>query len=116
MHLSIPSSSSQKAFATRIDSWVSWQKSNEEFSKQQARHEKLKRETNGRIHPDKLHTSLTDLSESEIKSLNLKREFETISKNCKEEMDRFDKVKVEEFKQALENWIDGMIQRQEEVS
>lgn len=31
-------------------------------------------------------------------------------------MDRFDKVKVEEFKQALENWIDGMIQRQEEVS
>lgn len=35
---------------------------------------------------------------------------------CKEEMERFDKVKVDDFKLALGVWIDGMIERQEEVS
>jgi len=76
----------------------------------------LKRETGGRIHPDRLHSSLSELADIESKNLDLKREFEMVSMTCKEEMERFDKVKVDDFKLALGVWIDGMIERQEEVS
>jgi hypothetical protein len=45
-----------------------------------------------------------------------KNDFEDISKLIKAELDRFDKEKVEDFKNSVEAFLESMVQTQKEVS
>ncbi|PWN42724.1 Vps5-domain-containing protein [Ceraceosorus guamensis] len=104
----------RKAFATRIDVWQAWQKSEEEYRKVRSKHEKLTRE--GRSGGERMHMSLQDVADAESRSLGLKRDFDLVGLRCKDEMDRFDSEKVQEVRAAVESWIQGQIERQIEVS
>lgn len=44
-----------------------------------------------------------------------KRAFENTSRLCKEEMARFEEERVEDFRDALRAWLEGMIGRQSEL-
>jgi Vps5 C terminal like len=105
----------QKAFGTRVDAWLAWQRADEELHKLRGKHEKLKAE-GGRVHPDRVHTMLQDIADKESQSLHLKNIFDDISRRCKTEMAHFDVERVEDFRVALDKWLDGLIDRQEDVS
>lgn len=103
----------QKAFATRVDVWQAWQRSDEEGRKARIRHEKLGRE--GRVSNERLHSSLLDVTDAEGKALALKRDFDLVGLKCKEEMARFDHEKVTDLRAAVDTWLQGQIERQQEV-
>lgn len=48
--------------------------------------------------------------------IDTKRDFEDVCKLTRAEMVRFDKEKVDDFKSAIENHVEGMLLRQREVS
>lgn len=54
-------------------------------------------------------------NQAERKTLDAKQDFEDVSKLTKAEMARFDKEKVEDFKKAVEDYVEGMLLRQREV-
>ncbi|KAE8221791.1 hypothetical protein CF319_g4905 [Tilletia indica] len=108
----------RKAFATRVDAWIAWYKSDEETRKVQAKHEKFKKDhrgTGGSHMEHRLQLSLQDVADSESRALTLKRDFDAVTARCKEEMSRFEREKVEDLRRALVRWLDGLIERQEEV-
>lgn len=55
-------------------------------------------------------------NQAERKTLDAKQDFEDVSKLTKAELARFDKEKIEDFKKAVEAYVDGLVLRQREVS
>lgn len=102
--------------------------------KTRSAHEKAKK--SGRTHSELLGLSLSEISDvssvsvpdpdlhahediqsqAERRSLDAKQDFEDVSKLTRAEMARFDKEKVEDFKKAVEDYVDGMVLRQRQVS
>lgn len=113
----------RKAFSTRVDCWHSMTKADEEFRKARAKHDKLKRDSSGGasggVHPGVssfyYEESLKELGETESRSLERRSIFDQVSKRCKDEMTRFDVQRVEDMKAAMEAWLEGMIQRKEDL-
>lgn len=104
----------RKAFSTRIDSWHSMVKSEEEFRKARLKHEKLKRDSPraaGHYHEE----SLKELGELEDRALEKKSEFDLVGRRCKEEMKRFDRERVKDLRKAVDVWLSGQIERREEL-
>jgi sorting nexin-1/2 len=109
--------SARKAFSTRIDAWQAWQKYEDESKKMKVKHEKLKRETQGnhRLHDGRLSSMLDEVVAVDTRCLNQKREFDLIGLRCKEEMSRFEWDRIKAFEEACEVWLQGMIERNEEL-
>lgn len=109
--------SARKAFSTRIDAWQAWQKFEDESKKVTLKHEKLKRESRGnhRVHDGRLITILDEIATIDTKCLNQKREFDLIGLRCKDEMNRFEWDRIGRFEEACQIWLQGMIERNEEV-
>ncbi|KAE9394721.1 Vps5-domain-containing protein [Gymnopus androsaceus JB14] len=59
--------------------------------------------------------SLSQIAEAEMRASQSKRAFENTSRLCKEEMARFEEERVEDFRDALRAWLEGMIGRQSEL-
>lgn len=55
-------------------------------------------------------------NQAERKMIDAKQDFEDVSKLTKAEMTRFDQEKVDDFKKAIGNYVDGMAMRQRLVS
>ncbi|UZJ56659.1 hypothetical protein CBS101457_005979 [Exobasidium rhododendri] len=110
--------SARKAFSTRIDAWQIWQKLEEECRKTKAKQDKVKKESQGgnqRMHDGKWNSLLEEMANVETKCLNQKREFDLIGRRCKEEMDRFEWDRIQGFEKASEIWLQGMIERNQEL-
>ncbi|KAK0568658.1 Vacuolar protein sorting-associated protein vps5 [Tilletia horrida] len=108
----------RKAFATRVDAWTAWVKADEETRKIQAKHEKFKKDNRGASgsHIEhKLQASLQEVADAEARSLQMRRDFDSVTARCKDEMNRFDREKAEDLRKALTLWLDGLIDRQEEI-
>lgn len=54
-------------------------------------------------------------NQAERRQLDAKSDFEDVSKLTKAEMARFDKEKVDDFKRAVEEYVEGLARRQREV-
>ncbi|KAF9073327.1 Vps5 C terminal like-domain-containing protein [Rhodocollybia butyracea] len=52
---------------------------------------------------------------AEMRASQAKRAFENTSRLCKEEMARFEEERVEDFRNALHAWLEGMIGRQSQL-
>ncbi|KAJ4475085.1 protein transporter [Lentinula aciculospora] len=59
--------------------------------------------------------SLSQIAEAEMRAAQAKRAFENTSRLCKAEMARFEEERVEDFRDALRAWLEGMIGRQSEL-
>jgi len=53
---------------------------------------------------------------AERRALDARHEFEHVSKLIKAEMGRFEKERVEDLKNSLHAFLEGMIERQKEAS
>lgn len=69
----------------------------------------------GKLPSDQLSRSLAQVGEAERRALEAKSEFDQVSKLVKTEVARFEQERIEDFKNALEAFLDGMISRQKDV-
>lgn len=57
-----------------------------------------------------------DLHQAERRAGEAKQEYEYVSKLVKTEMARFERERIEDFKETLKTFLEGMISRQKEVN
>ncbi|MBW0516578.1 hypothetical protein O181_056293 [Austropuccinia psidii MF-1] len=101
-------------FVGRIKSWEKWQFSLNHMRKVQLNHEKTKRSA-ANEHSTALMYSLAELEEAERREHDARNEFADVSKLIKAEMERFNKEKVEDFKESICAYVDGLTQRQRQI-
>lgn len=73
--------------------------------------EKLKQQRK----PEKLVNSQQELNEMKDKVEELQQDFQDISKLIKNELDRFDKEKVDDFRDSVEQFLRSMIEHQKQI-
>lgn len=98
------------AFNARVKSYQTYQQAETEYQKKVALFEK--RNNNK---PEKLVLFQQELNEMKEKVEELKQEFDDISKLIKNELDRFDKEKVEDFRDSVEQFLRSMIEHQKQI-
>lgn len=103
------------ALQSRVRIYQAYQRSESNLKSLRNSHEKLKAKS-GRTNPDLITHSLFEITEAERRVISLKKDFEDVSRLLKtSEWARFEKEKVEDFKQAIEQYAKGLVDRQKEV-
>ncbi|KAL1666430.1 Vps5 C terminal like-domain-containing protein [Schizophyllum commune] len=101
------------AFTGRIRTYHAWKQADADLARQRSTHDRNRAQ--GKIPNDRMGYAMTQLAEAERRALEAKREFEHVSRLAKEEVARFEKERIEDFKAALQAFLEGMIARQKEV-
>ncbi|KAI8642912.1 Vps5 C-terminal [Parasitella parasitica] len=65
--------------------------------------------------PEKLVSSQQELDEIKERVEELQQDFQDISKLIKKELDRFDKDKVDDFRDSVEQFFRSMIEHQKQI-
>ncbi|PWZ03599.1 Vps5-domain-containing protein [Testicularia cyperi] len=104
----------RKAFTVRTEIWAKSARAHDELRKTRSRFDKYK-QANPTSSGPQFQSLLAEQTESETKALEAERLFDTVSRRCKEEMERLDWERVQDFKSAMAKWVDDMITRQMEV-
>ncbi|KAI9296592.1 Vps5-domain-containing protein, partial [Neoconidiobolus thromboides FSU 785] len=99
-------------FASRTKSYSSWQTLEIEYEKKQTA---LIKAQGSKARPDKCSQLQTEVNQLERKVIAAKNEFEDMSKLVKDELDRFDKEKIEDFQVGIEEFLEKMIVNQREI-
>jgi sorting nexin-1/2 len=98
------------AAVARLKCYANWQRALSTAQSLRGQHDRA-RQRGAPPYPDAIH----ELSETDRRAEDAKREFEDVSKLFKAEMVRFDAEKVDDFRIALISHIDGLIVRQKQV-
>ncbi|KAJ7782017.1 Vps5 C terminal like-domain-containing protein [Mycena maculata] len=101
------------AFNSRIRTYHSWRAADAEVLRVKQMHERNRAQ--GRIPSDRAGHSLTQISEAERRALDAKHEFDQATKLIKTEVARFEQERIEDFKDSLHAFLEGMISRQKEL-
>ncbi|KAI0057475.1 Vps5-domain-containing protein [Artomyces pyxidatus] len=101
------------AFSSRVRMYHAWQNADADSRRVRQTHERNRAQ--GKISTDRLGYSLNQIAEAERRALDAKQEFEQVSRLVKSEVARFEQERIEDFKSALERFLDGMIERQKEI-
>lgn len=101
------------AFNSRIRTFHSWRAADAELQRVKQTHERNRAQ--GRIPNDRAGYSLAQISDSERRSLDAKHEFDQATKVIKTEVARFEQERIEDFKDSLHAFLEGMISRQKEL-
>ncbi|EJD47925.1 Vps5-domain-containing protein [Auricularia subglabra TFB-10046 SS5] len=101
------------AYASRVRSHAAWQRAEATARRVKLNHEEARRQ--GRIAPDRVAFALAEIAEAEKRANDGKHEFEDVTKLLRAELLRFEQERVEDFKDALEEFLEGMIARQKQL-
>ncbi|KAF9223973.1 Vps5-domain-containing protein [Gyrodon lividus] len=101
------------AFHSRVRTYTSWQNADAEGRRVRQIHERARAQ--GRLPSDRVAHTVSLVTEAERRALDAKREFDQCSKLIKSEMARFEQERIDDFKNALQVFLDGMISRQKEL-
>ncbi|KAF9475017.1 protein transporter [Pholiota conissans] len=101
------------AFSSRIRVYHAWKNQENELLRTKQTHEKNRAQ--GRIPTDRLGISLSQIAEAERRASEAKLEYEQVSKLVKQETARFEQERIEDFKDSLHAFLEGMISRQKEL-
>ncbi|KAF9266929.1 Vps5-domain-containing protein [Marasmius fiardii PR-910] len=101
------------AFSSRIRVYHSWRNAESELQRVKVNHEKNRAQ--GRIPTDRLGYSLSQIADAERRAADAKLEFEQVSRLVKSEVARFEQERIEDFKDSLHSFLEGMISRQKEL-
>ncbi|KIJ65594.1 hypothetical protein HYDPIDRAFT_174995 [Hydnomerulius pinastri MD-312] len=100
------------AFNSRIRTYTSWQNADAEVRRARQIHERARAQ--GRLPTDRVGHTVNLVTEAERRALDAKHEFDQCSKLIKSELARFEQERVEDFRNSLQVFLDGMISRQKE--
>lgn len=101
------------AFNARVKAYQTYQQADSEYQKKIGLFEKLKLQQKNK--PERLVSSQQELNEMKDKVEELQQEFQDISKLIKNELDRFDREKVEDFRDSVEQFLRSMIEHQKQI-
>ncbi|KAG6854027.1 hypothetical protein C0991_011232 [Blastosporella zonata] len=112
------------AFSSRIRTYHTWKTSESDLLRIKQTHEKNRAQ--GRIPSERLGYSLSQIAEArsrmltmhiqaERRALDAKHEYDHVSKLIKTEVARFEQERVEDFKDSLHAFLEGMISKQKEL-
>ncbi|KAG5723672.1 Sorting nexin-2 [Termitomyces sp. T112] len=100
-------------FSSRIRIYHAWKNSENDLLRIKQTHEKNRAQ--GRIPPERLGYSLSQIAEAERRAADAKHEYDNVSKLIKNEVARFEQERIEDFKNNLRAFLEGMISKQKEL-
>ena len=106
--------SAKLAFQQRQKAFHTWHAAESEFSKKRQSMEKIQRQ--GKTQQDRLSQMSAEVAEAERKVNQARVAFEEMGRLMKNELDRFEKEKVEDFKSGVETFLESSVEAQKEVS
>ncbi|KAF9194107.1 Vacuolar protein sorting-associated protein 5 [Haplosporangium sp. Z 767] len=85
-----------------------------DLSKKKANFEKMNQPSR-KTKPERIQQLQQEIAEAEQRVESTKKDFEEISSLIRQEFDRFDREKVEDFKQSVEAFLASMVKHQREI-
>jgi len=104
----------KQAFTQRQKAFHSWHAAESDMQKRKASQDKLLRQ--GKTQQERLSQVQAEVEESERKVHQSRLLFEDMGRLMRNELERFEKEKVEDFKSAVETFLEGAVEAQKEVS
>ncbi|KAI5296783.1 Vacuolar protein sorting-associated protein 5, partial [Ascosphaera atra] len=101
------------AFSQRQKAYHSWHSAEAELSKRKAAQEKLLRQ--GKSQQDRLNQASADVADAERKVHSSRLLFDDMGRLLKNELDRFEREKVEDFKSGVETFLESAVEAQKEL-
>ncbi|KAM0315595.1 hypothetical protein ACHAO8_003827 [Botrytis cinerea] len=103
----------KQAFGSRQKAWHSWHAAEGDLQKRKTTQEKLLRQ--GKSQQDRLNQMQGEVADSERKVHQARLLFEDMGRLMKSELDRFEREKVEDFKSAVETFLESAVEAQKEL-
>jgi sorting nexin-1/2 len=104
----------KQAFSQRQKAYHSWHAAESEMQKRKSTHEKLLRQ--GKTQQDRLVQVQAEVGDAERKVHQSRLLFEDMGRLMRGELERFEREKVEDFKSAVETFLESAVEAQKEVS
>jgi len=105
--------SCKMAFNMRQKSYHSWHAAEAELAKRKGMQDKLMRQ--GKSQQDRLNQLLAEVADAEKKAHQARLLFEDMGRILRQELDRFEREKVEEFKSGIETFLESAVEAQKEL-
>jgi sorting nexin-1/2 len=105
--------SCKMAFGMREKSYYSWHTAEGDLQKKKSTQEKLLRQ--GRSQQDRLNQLSAEVADSEKMAHQARLLFDDMGRILRQELDRFEKEKVEDFKSSVETYLESAVEAQKEV-
>lgn len=99
------------AFHSRIRTYHVWRAADNDVLRAKQNHEKNR----GHGRPDRIGYSLHQIADAERRAMEAKHEYEQVSKLVKSEVSRFEEERIQDFKDSLHAFLEGMISKQQEL-
>ncbi|PQE32678.1 sorting nexin 3 protein [Rutstroemia sp. NJR-2017a WRK4] len=103
----------KQAFTSRQNAYHSWHSAEASLQKRKATQEKLLRQ--GKSQQDRLNQMQGEVADAEKKVHQARLLFEDMGRLMKTELDRFEREKVEDFKSAVETFLESAVEAQKEL-
>jgi sorting nexin-1/2 len=102
------------AFTQRQKAFHTWHAAESDLQKRKNTQEKLLRQ--GKTQQDRLNQANADVADAERKVHQTRLLFEDMGRLMRNELQRFEKEKVEDFKSGVETFLESAVEAQKEVS
>lgn len=103
----------KQAFGQRQKAYHSWHAAESEMQKRKSTQDKLLRQ--GKTQQDRLNQMNADVTDAERKVHQARLLFEDMGRLMKSELERFEREKVEDFKSAVETFLESAVEAQKEL-
>ncbi|KAK8063276.1 hypothetical protein PG996_007928 [Apiospora saccharicola] len=103
----------KQAFGQRQKAFHSWHSAEAELQKRKATQDKLLRQ--GKSQQDRLNQVSAEVADSERKVHQARLLFDDMGRLMRAELDRFEREKVEDFKSAVETFLESAVEAQKEL-
>lgn len=103
----------KQAFTQRQKAFYSWHTADAELQKRKTSQDKLLRQ--GKSQQDRLNQINAEVADAEKKVHQARLLFEDMGRLMRNELDRFEKEKVEDFKSGVETFLESSVEAQKEV-
>ncbi|KAL1867096.1 Vacuolar protein sorting-associated protein vps5 [Diaporthe australafricana] len=103
----------KQAFGQRQKAFYAWHAAESEMQKRKANQDKLLRQ--GKSQQDRLNQVSAEVADSERKVHQAHLLFEDMGRLLRQELDRFEREKVEDFKSGVETFLESSVEAQKEL-
>lgn len=104
----------KQAFGQRQKAFYAWHSAESELQKRKANQDKLLRQ--GKSQQDRLNQVSAEVGDAERRVHQAHLLFEDMGRLLRQELDRFEREKVEDFKAGVETFLESSVEAQKEVS
>jgi chromosome segregation ATPase len=101
------------AFQQRQKAYHAWHSAEQELQKRKTNQDKLLRQ--GRSQQDRLNQLSADVADAERKVHQARLLFDDMGRLMRNELERFEREKVEDFKSGVETFLESAVEAQKEV-